>query len=249
MTETSKDAAPVHTVPPLAQRVKGVLLDPVTTFRELDPSWGLMGPWLAIMVAGLLYAVVSIAQVDATRIGNQRSAYAETLVSSQQKRMSAGEEKAVDPGKGYAFLHRLELLGAPTVTSILRIVLTGLVLFGAAATLGGKKDLLRAIVVSAHAKLVALVSYAALFIGTIMGNSEPRTSLYNAADDVANPVAAAVLGFVDPIAIWGSVLLGIGLVVSLGLTRKKAVLVVGSLHVASWLLALAGAAASAAGRK
>jgi hypothetical protein len=238
-----------HTVPPLAQRVKGVLLDPVATFRELDASWGIMGPWLVVMAAGLIYAVVSIAQVDHAALAEQRLAYEQTFLSDQARRNNAQVEQNVVPGKAGAFMARLGLLLGPSVGGVMAIVFVGLVLFGAAATLGGKKDLVRAIVVAAHAKLVSLVLYAVLFVGLIMRNPLPATSPKNVADEVAQPLLAAVLSLFDPLAVWHSALLGVGLVVSLGLRRSRAILVVSALHLAPWLMGLAMAGVMLAGRR
>lgn len=249
-TETAQaDPGKEHTVPPLKQRILGVLLDPVATFRELEPSWGLMGPWLAVMGAGLLYAVVAIAQVDHAALTEQRTAYEQSFFSDQQRRAVAQMEQSVNLGKWGSFVGRLVLIGGPSVGAILGIVVMGLILFGASWLLGGKRDLLRAIVVAAHAKLVTIVLYALLFVGTVMKNPIPTTSLRNVADEVAQPVLSAALSIVDPIAIWHTVLLGIGLAVSLGVKQRRAVLVVGALHVVPWLLGLAMAGLTVAQRK
>ncbi|MEZ0229995.1 MAG: YIP1 family protein [Planctomycetota bacterium] len=236
-------------MPPLAQRVKGVLFDPVATFRELDSSWGMMGPWLAIMIAGLIYGVVAIAQVDHVGLGDQRAAYALTFRSDQQRRQDAQVEQSTFPGKAQAFSDRMGLVLGPSVGTILGVVFVGLVLFGGAATLGGKKDLVRAIVVAAHAKLVAVVLYAVQFVGLIMRNPSPATNPRNVVDEVAQPVLSAALSLFDPLALWHTALLGIGLTVSLGLRRNRAILIVSALHLAQWLGALGIAAASLAQRR
>jgi hypothetical protein len=75
----------------------------------------------------------------------------------------------------------------------------------------------------------------------VLGNPEPTTSLRNAADDVAKPVLAAGIAIVDPIALWHTVLLAIGLSVALGVKREKAALTAIALALLPWLLALAGA--------
>ena len=54
---------------------------------------------------------------------------------------------------------------------------------------------------------------------------------------------------VDPIALWHSVLLAIGLAVALGLRPRRAALVAGGLHLLGWLLTIGVAAAQLSGRK
>jgi len=245
----TQPAAKEHTVPPLARRVRGVLLDPVATFEALDPSWGILGPWLTVMAAGLIFAIVSIAQVDYAALGAQRQAYGMTFASDQMKRLAQGQESPIDPGKAAKFGAHFVLIGGPVLGSILGIVFTGFVLFGAAALFSGKKDLLRAIVVSAHAKLVALVSYGALFAGTVLGNPTPATDPHNVVDEVARPVLAAALAIFDPIAIWHSVLLAIGLTVALGVAPKRSALVAAGYHVALWLLWIGYMSLQLLGRK
>ena len=64
----------------------------------------------------------------------------------------------------------------------------------------------------------------------------------------SSPVAAAI-SIVDPVALWHSALLGIGLAVSLGLKPRRAALVVGAMPLAFWLLSFALAALSMVGRR
>ncbi len=223
-------------VPPIARRVLGVFVEPVATFRALDPGWGILGPWLVIAFAGLLYAGFHFAFGDAKLLASAQWAYVQTQYSGQERRMLAQTEQTVDVGKWGAFSTNLGLLLGPTVGSILAIVLMGIILFGASAALGGKKDLLRAIVVAAHAKLVAVAGYAVCSFALVLGNPSPATSLANVADEVAKPVLCAALKILDPIALWHTVLLAIGLTVALGVRRHKAAAVAALLLLLPWLL-------------
>jgi hypothetical protein len=238
-----------HDAPPLKERALGILTEPVKTFSKLEPAWGLLGPWAAVAVAGILYAIVAMAQVDFAGLADKRAAYELTLLSDQQRRAVAQVEQTLNPGKLGSVMARLGLVLGPTVGTILAIVVVGLLLFGAAALLGGKKDLLRSIVVAAHAKLIAVLSYAILLVALVLGNPAPTTSLKNAVDEAAQPLQAAILSIFDPIALWHTLLLGIGLAVALGMKRTRAAVVAAALHVIPWLAGLGFAALSLAQRR
>jgi hypothetical protein len=131
---------------------------------------------------------------------------------------------------------------APTVGSLLRVVVWGLVAFGFAAALGERRDLLRAIVMTAHVQLVQVVGYAAFGFAYLLGNPEPSTSPANVVDVMARPAGGVALSWLDPIAIWEKALFGIGLSVSLGLSRLRATCVAIGLYVAPWLLCVGATA-------
>jgi hypothetical protein len=251
LSQDTKDApaeppAAEPDVPPIARRVLGVFVEPVATFRSLDAAWGILGPWLIILGAGLLYAGFHFVLGDAKLLASAKQAYVEAQYTGQMRRMAAQADSAVDPGKAGAFATSVGLLLGPTVGSILSIVVVGTILFGAAAAFGGKKDLLRAMVVAAHAKVVAVAGYAVCALALVFGNPSPTTSLMNLADEVAKPVQCVALAIVDPIAIWHTGLLAIGLTVSLGVKRPKAIAVAVALLLLPWLLGLGGASVAAA---
>jgi len=240
--EEAKGPSKEHVVPSIGRRLSGVLCEPVATFRALDPAWGLLAPWLVIAGAGLVFGAVHFAQVDTKHLTEQMMAHQQSFLSDQTRRAMAQAEQSMNLGKWGALMTNLGLVAGPTVLSVLAIVTVGLFLFAGSKVLGGRNDLLRAIVVAAHAKLVAVAGYGVTTVALVLGNPAPDTSLKNVVDEVANPIGAALLGFLDPIAIWHTVLLGIGLSLSLGVKRNRAAAYVIALHV---IIRLPGVAAAA----
>lgn len=234
-------APPDHTVPPIGRRLSGVLLEPTETFRALEGSWGLLAPCLLVAAAGLVFALVHFVKVDSTALARAKGTYAVSFLSDQERRAYAQAEQTVDVGKWGGFTTNMSLLLGPTVGTLLRVVFVGLILFAGSATLGGKKDLLKAIVLSAHAKLVSIVGYGACTVALLLGAQEPATSLRNAADEIAAPVASALLEIVDPIAVWHTVLIAIGLVAALGVRPRRAAGLATAITVTPWLLGVLAA--------
>ncbi len=233
-------------IPPLVERIRGVLLAPRETFRALDPAWGILGPWLAIAAAGLLLALVHVARGDAKHLAAERWAYQQTFFTDQQRRALAQAESSVDMSRWISFSASVGTFAAPTLGSILAIVAGGIVLLGASTLLGGRRDLLGSIVVAAHAKLVLVVGYGILALALLLGNPEPATSLKNVADEVANPAAAIALDVFDPIAIWHAVLIAIGLACALRVKPRRAAAFGVAFYLVPWGFLLASAFASSA---
>jgi hypothetical protein len=152
--------------------------------------------------------------------------------------------------RGTVFLERMKDFVGPTVGAILAVVAMGGLLFLAAHLLKGRRDLLKSIVVAAHAKLIAIVGYAVLGLAALGGNPMPLTNPSHAANEVLHPVAAAALAGLDPIALWHSFLLAVGLSVSLEVRPRQAFAAVGGFHALGWLfwIALAALGAQAGGR-
>ncbi len=238
----------VYTVPPIWRRFLGILLQPIETFESLDASWGILGPWLAIAAAGLLYSVIFSAKVDATALTKTRLDYQNSLLPDQVRRQAAQVEETMHMDKAGALMAAAYNYGGATLGSILRIVIVGVLIFWAAWFLGGRGGVLKAIVVSAHAKLIAVASYAILSLALLLGNPFPDTSLKNVADEVKSPFQAALLDLVDPMAIWHTALVACGLVVALQVRRGRAILVAVALHLLPWLCRLGVAALSGMNR-
>ncbi|HZU96296.1 MAG TPA: YIP1 family protein [Planctomycetota bacterium] len=238
----------VYTVPPIGRRILGILLDPIETFRALDASWGILGPWLAIAAAGLLYSVIFTARVDATAIMKVRLDYQNSLLPDQVRRQAAQVEESMHMDKFGALMAAAGNYGGAVLGSILRIVIVGVIIFWAAWFFGGRGGILKAIVVSAHAKLVMIASYAVLSLALLLGNPLPDTSLKNVADEVKSPLQAAFLDIFDPMAMWHTALVACGLVVALQVRRGRAILVALALHLFPWLCMLGMAALSGMNR-
>ncbi|MBI3725428.1 hypothetical protein HY251_15975 [bacterium] len=234
-------------VPPLKERLLGVLFSPVETFRALDASWGWGAPWLAVAAVGTVKGILRVGLHDLTAIYQVEWNRQLEHMSEQQRRMflETIRDDSV-PAKWGAFIAKGAEVGWPWIGTLLSIVGVGLVMFVAAWMLGGKRDLIRSIVVAAHAKMVMIAGYAVLALATVLGNPAATTSLANAADPITSILAVSALSLVDPIAIWHTVLLGIGLSVGLGVKPRRAALFTIGIQGLSWSMFLAWAAVGAA---
>jgi hypothetical protein len=237
-------------VPPLLDRLEGIFLAPVETLRALEPRWGWAGPWLAVLVVGIVHALVAVSFVDHRGLGARRSEYAFEMRPEQDRRMGGlTQEQRDQAAKVSGFISRMGHFVGPSIGAVLRITITGVILFGVAAVSGGKKNLLHAIVVAAHVKAVAIAGHVVAIVSIIaVGNPDPRTSPANLVDELAAPHLYALLDGLDAISIWHTVLLGIGLTVALGVPKRRAALVATALHVVPWLLWVAIGFASVAGK-
>jgi len=211
-----------ETVPSLKERFSGVLFSPVATFRALEPSWGWGTAWAAIAVTGMVKGILRVGLNDLTAAHQALWQRQLDHMTEQQRRMflEAIRDDSV-PAKWSALMEKIGEVALPWIGTLLSIVGVGLVLFGAAYALGGRRDLIRSVVIAAHAKLVMVVGYAVLAVATLLGNPAAQTSLANAADPITSPSAVAALSLLDPIAIWHTVLLGIALTAGLGVSARR----------------------------
>ncbi len=239
-----------ETVPSLGERFSGVIFSPVATFRALEPSWGWGGAWAAIALTGMVKGILRVSLHDLTAIHQELERRKRELMTSQQLR--AYLENLHDdtvPAKAAAFLEKIGEVALPWIGTLLSIVGVGLVLFGACWFLGGKRDLVKSIVIAAHAKMVIVVGYAVLAVATVLGNPMASTSLANMRDPLTETFSFFVLKAVDPVDVWHTVLLAIGLTVGLGMSRKRTVVFTLVLQGLAWILVLGWAAVAALGTK
>jgi hypothetical protein len=243
--EAHADAA---LVPSLRRRIAGVLLEPVATFEQLDASWGWLGPWLAVAGVGILAGIIHQARSDVAATMAALQQHQMELMPEATRRLierAPEEQRQIGP-KLQVFFAKIADFAGPTLGAILAILVVGGILFGASYLLGGKRYLLRSIVIAAHAKLVAIVSYSVVAFAALLGNPLPSTSLVHATDELRHPVAGAFLSGLDPIAFWHSYLLFLGLACALGVKTSRAIAFVVAFHGGLWLLAIGGAAIGAA---
>lgn len=234
-------------VPPLLERLAGILLAPIATFRALDARWGWLGPWLAVALVGCLAGAVRQGRTDLKGAMTAQQEHAIALMSDSQRRLyeQMPEDTRLIIARGNVFTARIGDFAGPTVGSLLRILLVAGFLYCAALVFRGKKELLLAVVVAAHAKAVTGVGYAIFGLAAFLGNPLPSTSLEHAANELVHPVQAALLAGVNPIDLWHSGVLALGLHVALGVRPKPALFSVVGLHVALWLVPVGLAAMSA----
>lgn len=215
--------------PPLAERLRDVLLAPRETFARHDASWGWVGPWAIVALVGVLCGLLYLARFDVTelqRVATERSF--EQLPAAQRKAMDDPKVAEVleTTRRFTAFGTKVFLVLGPPVIGIGGMLVTGGLLFGATLLFrkrGARPDLMRAISVAAHAKVVSLIGLLAGALGTLTGNSMPQTSPAGLVDPFAHPVAAAALSQLDPVAIFHYMVLAAGLEASLRVPRRAAI--------------------------
>jgi hypothetical protein len=215
--------------PPLAERLRGVLLEPRETFARHDASWGWVGPWAVVALIGVVCGLLYMARFDITelqRVAGERAM--EQLPAAQRKAMD--DPKVADmvetSRRFMAFGTKVWLVLGPPVAGIGGMLVTGGLLFGAAMLYrkrGARPDLMRALSVAAHAKVVSIIGLAAGTIGALTGNFMPQTSPANLVDPFVHPVAVAALSQLDPVAILHYAVLAAGLEASLRVPRRAAV--------------------------
>lgn len=213
-------------VPPLKARLLGVLLDPRALFARHDGSWGWLGPWLLVSLAGFLFGVVFLTRID---LDAQLRAESEAAF----ERMDAATRRKLDDPKAQeamamverftAFAAKGALVAGPPVGNLVGMLVAGALLFGASRLGGERPDLMRSISVAAHAQLVNLVGIGASALAVLTGNGHAMTSPANLVDKFAHPVAYAALTRLDPVTLLYYAVIAAALEASLRVPRRRAV--------------------------
>lgn len=242
-------------VPPLGERVRGVLLDPRATFARHDAAWGWSGPFVLVALAGVLFGLVFMARVDITAVQRAASERAfEKMDAATRRRMDDPKVKEiVETSQRFtAFGTKVWLVVGPPVSGLVGMLVAGGLCFGAAYVLrlrhvsAPRPDLMRAISLAAHVSLVNLIGLGAQTLGALTGNPGPTTSAAHLVDMFDHPVLAAGLGRVDPVVLLYYVVLAAGLERSLRFPRPLALGLAAGAYVGVSLLAVVVAAGSAA---
>ncbi|MCO5170832.1 MAG: hypothetical protein M9894_31270 [Planctomycetes bacterium] len=217
-------------LPPLAERIRGVLLEPGATFARHDPSWGWIGPWLVVALAGVLYGLVVLARIDVVAVQRAEAERAMEQLDPATRRRIESDPKTQEiletTQRFMAFAGKVGLIVGPPVTGLGGLLVGGMLCFGASALLARRRpgaprpDLTRCLSLAAHVSLVELVGVAARTIGALGGNHAPSTSAVNLVDAITQPVAAAALSRLDPVTLLYWAVLAAGLHGSLGLPRR-----------------------------
>lgn len=250
--EALEDPGPV---PPLVDRVRGVLLDPRATFARHDAAWGWVGPYALVAVAGVLFGLVYLARVDvaAFRQALRERAF-EQLDPGTRRRMDDPQVKEIldKTGRMEVFGTKVWLVLGPPASGLGGVLVCGGLCFGAATLVhrrhptAPRPDLMRSISLAAHVSLVNLVGLGAKTLGALAANPQPVTSAANLVDPFAHPVLATALGRIDPVVLLYYVVLAAALEGSLRFPRRLAVGLAGGAYALSSSLELAAAGASAA---
>ena len=237
-------------VPPLLERVEGVLGAPFETLRRHDATWGWVGPWLVVALAGLLFGLVYLARVDvdAVRAAEQERAFdrmpAATRRSMEQPEVQSTMETV---GKFMGFMTRVGLVLGPPILGLVGVVVAGGLVFVVALVhrkQGARADLARSISLASHVALANLVSTAACTVGALSGNPRPTAGLAALVDPFDRPALAALLGRLDPGTVLYYVLLVAGLVGSIHVARGRALAVAAAGWLAGTLFAVGAASAA-----
>lgn len=242
-------------VPPLVERVRGVLLEPRATFARHDAAWGWAGPFALVALAGVLFGLVYMARVDVAafqRAARERAF--EQLDPVARRRMDDPQvkEQVEKFGRLSAFGTKVWCVVGPPVSGLGGVLICGGLCFGAATLVhrrhpsAPRPDLMRSISLAAHVSLVNLVGLGALTLGALTANPQPTTSAANLVDPFTHPLVATVLGRVDPVALLYYVVLAAGLEASLRFPRQLAVSLAGGAFLATTALQLAAAGVSVA---
>lgn len=215
--------------PPLVERLRGVLLEPRETFARHDASWGWIGPWAVVALIGVVCGLLYLARFDVTELQRVAGERAFEQMPAAQRR-ALDDPKVVEmmeTGRRFsAFATKLVLVVGPPIFGIGGMLITGGLLFGAALLCrkrGARPDLMRAISVAAHAKVVSLIGLFATGLGALTGNFMAQTSPANLVDPFVHPIAVAALSQLDPVAILHYAVLAAGLEASLRVPRAAAV--------------------------
>lgn len=242
-------------VPPLGDRVRGVLLDPRGAFARHDAAWGWTGPFVLVALAGVLFGLVFMARVDITAVQRAAGERAfEQMDAATRKRMDDPKVKEiVETSQRFtAFGTKVWLVVGPPVGGLVGMLVAGGLCFGAAYVLRARHpgaprpDLMRSISLAAHVSLVNLIGLGALTVGALTGNPQPTTSAANLADPFESPVLATALGRIDPVVLLYYAVLAAGLEASLRFPRRTAIGLASGAYVTFSLLQLAAAGVSVA---
>jgi hypothetical protein len=245
-------------VPPLLERVRGVVLAPGPTFARHDAAWGWAGPFALVALAGVLFGLVFMARVDITAV--QRAA-----AERAQDQLDAATKRRMDDPKVKEFFEtslrftafgtKVWLVVGPPVGGLVGLLGVGAACFAASSLLhrrhptAPRPDLMRSISLAAHVSLVNLIGLGALTLGALTGNPQPTTSAANLADPFTSPVLATVLGRVDPVTVLYYVVLAAGLEGSLRFPRRLAVGLAAGTYLGVSALQLLAAGASIAAQQ
>ncbi len=236
-------------LPPLAERVRGVLCAPWATFARHDASWGWAAPWLLVAALGLLFGVVYISKVDLAElqaVAMERTK--ETLPAAQRAQMEAAGDSLQTWFKFLAFFGKVWTIAGPVVGGLATVLLWGLLAFVVArlwAPPERRPEPIRCISMAAYVHLAQGIGYAAMLVGVLGGNAMPLTGPAALADPFAHPVLHAALGRLDPVSLFGYGLFAAGLAGSCGLTRARALTATALAWLAVTALSVGGPAVGA----
>ena len=225
---------------PLA-RVAGVFASPGPTFASIARRPGWVLPLVISTLLSIAATAAIVPRIDFESVIREKMAERHTSIPEDRMEQIIGTQKKIGPLFGYA-----SALLAPTVFTLV----LALILWLAFKAFGWETTFRQSFGVTAHALLPSIFgSMLLIFFATRLDSVNPadiRDLTHSNAgflvDRHANPVLHSLAGSVDLISIWMFGLLGIGFAAAANVTRRKAVILIGSL----WLILVLGKAAWAA---
>lgn len=235
--------SPVFTLESTSDRVFGVLLAPFQAFSGHDASWGWGKPWAIVAFAGLVVGVIFLARIDADAFQHWAWEKSQANMSKEQRAQLEQPEVAEMMAKGrrvQSFLMKAGALAGPPLIGLVGILFAGFWLYLVANFLAKEPpDPMRCFSVAAYASLANLVDLAGAGAGVLMANPMPRPNLSAlVSDPMTQPLLSASLERIGPGLFLYYLLLTAGLERSLGLTRRRAVLVTVGVYLLVSLLAI-----------
>jgi hypothetical protein len=232
------EAEAIPPVPPLLERLLGVILAPFETFRLHHGAWGWAAPWLIVSALGVLAGVATVAN-------GQLEGIVERQVERQQEEL---ERRGIEiNAEGLEFQRKLGIFFAkvgsmvgPPLGLLWSMFMFGTVAFVAVLVWGEPEavDLMRCLSLAAWCSLGRGVGYVALTLAASAGSPMPATSLVHAVDGQSSPLLSALLGRVDPVVIYYYVLFAVGLRGSCRLSARNGAFVAGGCYLGVSLLQL-----------
>lgn len=237
------DVPSLPPIPPLLERLLGVLVAPWRFLGLHHGGWGWAAPWLVVSCLGILAGVATVAN---GQLG--------PLVEHQMERQLASkraelEAKGIEiPPEAQEFQVKLGVFAAkigsvvgPPLGSLWTMLVFGCVVFLGALVFGDpqRAGVMRSISLAAWCGLAQGVGYVAQTLASIAGSPAPATSLLHVVDQVEHPLVATLLSRLDPITLYYYGLLALGMHRSCGLTARASGSYVGGCFAVISLLQLA----------
>ena len=237
--------------PPLSEpkRLLNVIIDPVTTFEDLQRTARWWSPWLVASAAALIFVVllnqrVGFQQVSANQIAISNRAEQFDKLPADQRQQALARSASIVRVFSYA---------VPVTLLIMYLITAGILLGVFNAGMGAQIKFPTMLAIVAYSGLVHLVGTALAIVLLVAPGLEPDK--YNVANPSGTNIAYyldpattnkflyTMLSGVDAVVIWSIILMGIGIAAVSKVKRATAILTIAGLYL-GWKL-LTGALGAA----
>ena len=238
-----KEAEPSEPLQGFGAQVWAVLLSPFAAFRQHDPTWGWGRAWALVAAAGMLAGIIGLARVDSAAV--QTWAWERTLntmAPAQRKQVESppAAENIAKFRRLQGFFGKVAAVAGPPLMGLAGVVFMGGLLFLIGRAWSPEApDPLRCFSLAAYVSLANLLDSLGAAWGGLLANAIPRPDLSALVDPFAQPLVGAALGRLGPGLLLYYVLLTAALEGGLLLSRKRALVVSGSLYLLVSLVLIA----------